>query len=438
MRFRLRYWIRLFSAIVARFKVIVFGGVVFGLFVFVLASFLLPRLNSKVTYIGMAGRFHTEDLPISVLGQIGDGLTRTAKDGTAEPALAERWEEAAEGREWTFYLKKGREWHDGTPVTSDTIQYSFEDTRIERPDEYTIKFVLESPFSPFPSIVSRPTFKRGLLGTGEWRVENIRLNGTYVQELVLVGKTGEKKVYRFYPSEDSAKVAYQLGHVDILYDIVDPSPLDEWRNTQTAKTVRRDRVVALFFNNESEVFKGPKNKPIRQALSYAIDKESFGSPRALGPISPDSWAYNPLVKDYSYDIERARELLGNLSSISVSLSTSPILLHVAEAISKQWGELGIKTDIHVVSSVPEDYDAFLAIYDVPYDPDQYAVWHTTQKFTNISHYSNPRIDRLLEEGRVETDLAERKKIYLDFQRFLLEDAPVAFLYHPVSYTITRK
>ncbi len=414
-------------------------GIVLGLFVFVLASFLLPRmLASEVEYIGVAGRYRTEDLPFSILGLMGEGLTKTLDSGVVEPSLAESWESSEEGKVWTFHLKEGIKWHDGSQVKSETIQYSFEDTQIERPDGRTVKFILSSPFSPFPSIVSRPTFKKGLLGTGGWRVSSLRLNGTYIQELVLVSGS-KRKIFRFFPSEESAKIAYQLGQIDIIYDVLEPSPLNTWSNTTTAEIIRKDRIVALFFNNESVVFKGPENKPLRQALSYAIDKDGFGAPRALGPISPDSWAYNPLIKDYSYDFERAKELLADYSTeLQIALSTGPTLLPIAESIVEFWKALGVKTEVHVVSSIPEEYDAFLAIYDIPRDPDQYSVWHTTQRQTNISRYSNPRIDRLLEEGRIETDHEERKKIYLDFQRFLLEDAPVVFLYHPTSYTITRK
>lgn len=436
----LRYWIRFLSAFFKKFKFVLFAGVVFGLLLFSFASFILPRaFGGKVEYIGIAGRYNTQELPAVVLNMIGQGLTKTSESGEVMPALSESWEASDDGREWTFELAKGVRWHDGTEVTSNTIQYSFEDTTIERPDAYTIKFKLASAFSPFPVIVSKPTFKKGLLGTGEWKVQKLYQNSTFIEELVLVNKSNEKRIIRFYPSEDSAKIAYQLGQVDTLIDVFDPAPFDSWANSSVLSTVRKDRIVAIFFNNESDVFKGPQNKPLRQALSYAIDKDSFDGPRALGPISPDSWAYNPLVKDYFYDRQRALELIKDFSGgIEINLSTGPSLLAVAEKIVGYWNELGVKTNIHVTSTIPEEYDAFLAIYDVPKDPDQYAVWHTTQKSTNIAKYSNPRNDKLLEDGRVELDRTKRKKIYLDFQRFLLEDAPAVFLYHPISYTITRK
>lgn len=440
MPVKLRYWVRLVVAFVVRFKAVVFVGIVLGLFIFVLGSFLLPRLFSqKVERIGVTGRYHTEGLPSFVLNMLGEGLTKIAPNGEVVPGLADRWEANSDGTEWTFFLKNGLMWHDGTRVTSDTVLYSFEDTTIERPDEYTIRFKLNSQFSPFPSIVSRPTFKKGLLGTGEFKVANLRLNGAYVQELVLVNNNHEKRIIRFFPSEDGTKIAYELGQIDRIVDALSPAPFDTWNNSIVEKTVRKDRIVALFFNNTSDVFKGPENKPLRQALAYAIEKGSFEGPRALGPISPNSWAFNPVVKDYAYDVARAKSLIADFSGeVRVNLATGASLLPVAEKIAAYWKEIGVIADVHVESVLPEEYDAFLAIYDVPLDPDQYAVWHTTQTRTNVSNYTNPRIDKLLEDGRVELDFEERKKIYLDFQRFLLEDAPAVFLYHPVSYTIIRK
>ncbi|KKQ55358.1 MAG: ABC-type dipeptide transport system, periplasmic component, partial [Candidatus Woesebacteria bacterium GW2011_GWC1_38_13] len=63
---------------------------------------------------------------------------------------------------------------------------------------------------------------------------------------------------------------------------------------------------------------------------------------------------------------------------------------------------------------------------------------STQSETNITKYKNLRIDKILEDGRVEQDKEKRKELYFDFQRFLIEDSPAIFLYHPVWYNIHRK
>ncbi|HLD24400.1 MAG TPA: hypothetical protein VJB96_00640, partial [Patescibacteria group bacterium] len=75
--------------------------------------------------------------------------------------------------------------------------------------------------------------------------------------------------------------------------------------------------------------------------------------------------------------------------------------------------------------------------DVPSDPDQYPFWHSTQSQTNVTGYSNVKIDKLLEDGRSELDQEKRKLIYADFQRRLVEDAPAIFLYYAKLYSIKR-
>jgi peptide/nickel transport system substrate-binding protein len=84
---------------------------------------------------------------------------------------------------------------------------------------------------------------------------------------------------------------------------------------------------------------------------------------------------------------------------------------------------------------------------IPIDPDQYTLWHSTQA-TNLTNNAvgensdenndNAKIDKLLEDGRQTLDPEDRRLIYLDFQRFLVEYTPAVFLYHPTSYTILRK
>ena len=210
--------------------------------------------------------------------------------------------------------------------------------------------------------------------------------------------------------------------------------LDEftsWKTLHINKDIGYNNFVAIFFNTESEKF---KDKTIRQALSYALDKETFSEVRAISSISPYSWAYNPQVKKYLIDNEKAKDA----KDISVKISTLPNLLGTAEKVARQWKEIGVNTEIEVTPNIPQDFDVFLATVDTPKDPDQYSLWHSTQEGTNISKYKNARIDKLLEDGRTELDTETRKKIYLDFQRFIVEDVPAIFLYHPIFYTVSRK
>ena len=79
---------------------------------------------------------------------------------------------------------------------------------------------------------------------------------------------------------------------------------------------------------------------------------------------------------------------------------------------------------------------FLGDLNLSKDPDQYVLWHSEQN-SNISGYKNLRIDKLLEDGRKTADINERKKIYSDFQKYILDDPPASFLYLPYTYEISR-
>lgn len=436
----LRYFIRLLNAFLARFKAVLLIGIFLGALLFLALRFIGPLLwGTSVEKMGLTGRYHTDNLPNFILESVGDGLTKVNETGIVEPNLAKSWETPDKGKTWVFHLEDNIFWQDGKEVTSETINYQFSDVTIERPDSKTIIFKLQDPFSPFPVVVSRPVFKKGLLGTGEWEVTKATIAGGFVQKLVLVNEEKDKKIYKFYPTEERAKTAYKLGEVNTLVNIFNPTPFDTWKTTEIIPEVDQGNVVAIFFNTQDAFL---SEKSLRQALAYAIKKD-FEGKRALSPISPNSWAYNPQVKSYFYDIDRAEELLEDFpeevrESLNIKLVTTPTLLPIAEKITQDWQKAGIKTTAQVYSGIPTDYQAFLAIFNYPTDPDQYSIWHSTQESTNISHYQNPRIDKLLEDGRVELDLEERKKIYLDFQRFLVEDSPAAFLYHPISYKITRK
>ena len=94
-------------------------------------------------------------------------------------------------------------------------------------------------------------------------------------------------------------------------------------------------------------------------------------------------------------------------------------------------------NIELKNSIPDDFTAMILAQVTPPDPDQYNLWHSTQG-TNNTHLDNKRIDKLLEDGRRTVDPKLRLGIYQDFQKFLLEEAPVAFLFYQTTYTIIRK
>ena len=434
-----KYFIKLILAYLSKFKGIIILGIILGITIFLLINLLLPRLTQgKKEIIGITGRYRPNELPEEILYNLSKGLTKL-ENFSIEPDLAVSWESPDRGKTWIFKLRDDIYWQDGTKLTSHDITYDFSDVAIERPDDNTLIFILEKgPYSPFPTVLTKPVFKKGLLGTGEWNVKKLSVINTYVQELVLT-KDKDILYYKFFPTIDRTKLAYKLGKIDQIADVLDPSPFDTWNNSVISSYYDDSQVVTLFFNTQDGFL---SEKSLRQALLYAIDKNAIGE-RAESSINPNSCAYNPQLKPYDYDAVRAKEMIDELpdeikDSLEIKLVSTPTLLSVAEKISSDWEAIGVKSQILVSSILPTEFQAFLTIFDIPNDPDQYPMWHSTQTQTNLSKYVNQRTDKLLEDGRVELDLEERRKIYLDFQRFLVEDAPAAFLYYPEYYNIKRR
>ena len=239
--------------------------------------------------------------------------------------------------------------------------------------------------------------------------------GGNINKLEVSLKDKERIIYKFYPTEERAKLAYKLGEIDYLKGVFNPTPFQNWQNSKVQEVVDQNREVVLFFNTQDKFL---SDKNLRQALSYGIDKDELPGKRALSPISPLSWAYNPQVKPYHYDLDRAKELLEEMpdelkDNLTINLVTSPILLNIAEKIASDWKEVGITSALQVTSGVPSDNQVLLAIYEVPKDPDQYSIWHSTQEGSNITKFHDARIDSLLESGRGALSFCQRE-IYPEY------------------------
>lgn len=443
----LKYWTRYFSAFLKRFKKILIASTVIG----AMSVALHPQINKLLKIfdrgetIGVVGKLSLNDLPLLIQNEISFGLTTVDETGNIQPAIAQSWESQEEGRVWTFKLKDAN-WQDGSKIRSQDINYQFTDVTKEAVDPKTLKLTLKDPFAALPAVVSKPVFKQGLIGVGDWQATKLStLSGQLTQSIQLINKkTGKKKNYHFFQTEESARTAYKLGQTRKLIGIIDPKDLLSWPNSTVDINSQEDRYIGIFTNTQDPIL---SSKSARQALAYAINKENFPEKRAMSVISPNSWAFNPQVKQYNYNPQRAKELLqtlpDNLKDIPINLVTTPSSLPIADKIKEDWEAVGVKTHIQVTNSPPQDFQVLLAIQVIPQDPDQYSLWHSTQTSTNITRYGkdqkeSQRVDKLLEDGRKTLDQEERKKIYFDFQRFLLEDIPVIPLFHPVTYTITRK
>ncbi|WP_126427767.1 ABC transporter substrate-binding protein [Brevibacillus marinus] len=288
------------------------------------------------------------------------------RDGTTEvvPSLAENWDVSEDGLTYTFKLRQGVKFHDGTDFNADAVvfnfmrwhdpnsEYKFEgdsfdyynsmfgppDNRVIKEvkalDPHTVQFVLNKPQAPFLQNIAMPffgiasptaikekreKFKEEPVGTGpfmfqEWkRNDSITLvrNPNYWQEGL---PKLERIIVRSIPDNSSRLAALQAGEIDLMEDVnPDDLPLVE-NNPDLQKFTRPSfNVGYVGFNLKKKPF---DNKLVRQALNHAVNKEAIiqafyaglAQP-AINPMPPVLLGYNDQIQDYPYDLEKAKELL---------------------------------------------------------------------------------------------------------------------------------
>jgi peptide/nickel transport system substrate-binding protein len=226
----------------------------------------------------------------------------------------------------------------------------------------------------------------------------------------------------------------------------------------------------MGYNLTSQLFSA---KEVRQALAYAIDRQSIidgvllglGKP-CTGPFSYVSWAYNPRVKPYPYDPEQAKHMLREAGwkdtdgdgvldkngkpfrfTILTNQGNSE-RIHAAEIIQQNFQKIGIDASIRVMEWQAfleqidkRSFDAIILGWSMGRDPDIYDIWHSSKTRKgeyNFIGYKNDEVDRLLVAGRRTFDMEKRKKIYYRIHEILAEEQPYAFLYVPDATPIVHK
>jgi len=441
VRRRLIFW--LIKAYIKKSKKILILSFFAGLFIFFIFIFGARYLKTLFTLhrspvIGIAGSYQKENLPPIIVDRLSRGLTQVEKDGSVKPDLATGFRITDNGKTYTFFLKQNLNFSDGSKFESKDISYNFSDVNLEKPDRYTLIFKLKSPYAPFLATVSKPIFKNGYIGVGNYFIENIQLNGNFIQAMTL-GLTKNRFdsiKFIFYPTEVSLKTAFMLGEVTEVSDInsldFNKSSFEKFPRITVKKSTDYSHLVTLFYDTtDSEL----SDKKLRLGLNYALpDNFRFGE-KAFLPYPASSIYYNSDLNQQKQDLDHARLLLPQ-SKMQLTITTLRKYRQTAKDIAFAWSKIGIKTKVVEVDEIPDKFQIFLSDFNLPKDPDQYILWHSGQ-LNNIMKYKNLRIDKLLEDGRKTLDINERKKIYADFQKFLLEDMPASFLYFPYKYEVTR-
>jgi peptide/nickel transport system substrate-binding protein len=384
-------------------------------------------------------------MPPEILDKASRGLTKVLPNDQVVPDIAKKWDIKDGGKTFIFYLNDDLSFSNGKPITSDSISYNFADVTVKKLAKTVIEFKLKDKYSPFlVTVADRKVFSKDLVGASSYKVSSVKSKDGFIRSVELVSQDDKKKFrYFFYPTQASLKDAFVLGDVSRILNINDLSyndkvSLDKFKNTVVSKQIDNDKITTVFLNNSDPTL---SDKKVRKALAYSIPDKFIEGERVYTPYRKSSWAYNP-SEVFKQDLDTAKSELkdssaSDSSKLKITLKTLSPYKPVASKLAESWKKLGIETKIEVVDSVPTDYQAFLGDLPLLKDPDQYTLWHSGQ-LNNITKYKSLRIDKLLEDGRQTYNQSERKKIYDDFQKYLVDDEPAIFLFFPYTYTLSRK
>lgn len=442
---RLIFW--LLKAYFKRWGKFVVLFFLLGLGIFFLLKTSFPYIIAAFTGVsketdGIVGTYTIQTIPKSITRDLSKGLTTISEEGLPKPDVAQSWDIKDDGKTYIFHLKRGLSFVDGTPVNSKTIQYSFADVKVLRPDLYTLVFQLKDSYSPFLVSVSRPILKEGYIGLGPYKITKIATNGTFLQSITATSSTQNPalKIFVFYPTSDSLKVAFTLGEITVAKNLLDLTFQDthftKFPHLNIVKSTNYSQLVTLFYNTQD---KDLSDKKLRDALSYAIPNTFDSGERAVSSIPPFSFAFNnglQRAQDFTHAKLLLDASLGSTTYPKLTISTQAKYKKDAQTIIDAWKKIGISAQIKIVDSLPQLFQLYLGDFTVPDDPDQYTLWHSFQE-NNITGFKSARIDKLLEDGRKTVDENERIKLYQDFQKYLQDEQPASFLYFPYNYSISR-
>jgi peptide/nickel transport system substrate-binding protein len=389
----------------------------------------------------------------------------------------------------------------GSIVPAD-LQAFWMDIEVKVLDANNLQFRLPEPFAPFLDYLTFGILPRHILdgltieeivdhdfnfapiGSGPFMFDHLIIEDGQIQGVAL--KAFDKYLpqaafiqeiaFRYYPDAQSAWAAYQadevqgIGYVpaEILSNVLtDPN--------MSLYTGRLPQIGMIFLNLKSPEVKFLEDADIRRALLLALDRQALidnalqgHATIADGPILPDTWAYYAGTPRIEYDPVAAESLLKEAGYVFAAegatvRSKSDVYLKftllypdtethrlLAEAIQKDWAAIGVQADLE---AVPYDqlvndrlaqrtYQAALVDLNLSRspDPDPYPFWDQAQATggQNYSQWDDRMVSEYLEQARVTEDLAERTRLYNNFQVIFSQQLPSLPLFFPMySYAVTK-
>jgi peptide/nickel transport system substrate-binding protein len=447
-----------------------------------LDGYLFVGIESKPLHLDP--RYATDANSARIGGLIYNSLLRADASSQLQPELALNWRQF-DDRTYIFELRKNVTFHNGKPLTTADVKYTYESILearnrspkrallkplrdIDQLGPYHLRFRLTAPHSPFleqftlgiipagstedfasshaPPVGSGP-FILESIGSGE--TVTLKANPSYWE-----GKPGIAGLnFKIVPDAMVRVLEFKKGSIGFMQNDLEPDVLP-WLKNHTDAAIETHQGTTFQYIGINLAHPILKQQQVRQAIALAIDRDriirhlikDLGTP-ASGLLSPVNWAYDGSARQWLHDPERAKALLdeagfrdpdgdGPLTRFKLSFKSTNLDLRrrIAEALKEQLKAVGIELELRTY-----EWGTFFGdikkgnfhLYSLAWvgiqDPDIYfQIFHSSSvppNGDNRGYYSNPQIDRLLEKGRTAMDTAERKLIYAEVQRILAEDLP---------------
>jgi peptide/nickel transport system substrate-binding protein len=433
---------------------------------------------------------------IWVMDNMNANLVRVTKDGVGlEPDLAEKWTLAPDNVTYTFTLRDGLKFSDGSPIKASDVKFSLERlrdtkdsvmgsmykiiTKIDVPDDKTVVITTDKPSAPLLSTLAMfaasivpesvvkaegDDFGTKPIGAGafvlkDWahgdKVELVK-NPNY-WEASRVKLDGVQWLY--VPDDTTRMLKLKAGEVDaaifVPFNMVGDLQKDPNIDVHLDPSSREDFMIM------NEAKKPLDNVKVRQAICQAIDREAivkavlFGNGKVANSFIPGgALYYNPDNPTCKYDPDAAKKLLADAGASNLSFK---LLIDAGNSVNDQNAVL-IKNDLAKVginidivkeeagqewdSTVAGDYDLSIEYWtnDI-IDPDEKATFALYGKDDNKSfytNYNNPHVTELIDQGREEMDKDKRTAIYNEIQKIASDDAFWVDLYYSPFRNASRK
>jgi peptide/nickel transport system substrate-binding protein len=444
-------------------------------------------------------RVGTDAVSQNVDQLIFNGLMRVDEHLKIVPDVAERLD-SPEPTVYVATLRHGVLFHDGHELTSADVVYTFRSIfdpilatpyrgalrmlkSVEARDRYTVVFTLTQPFGSFPVNLVFPmivpdaagySFNAHPVGTGPYKfvryLSDERLELAAFDQYFDGPPRNRGVEVKVVPDNIMAGLELRKGVTDIVVNDLPPDIVYQLDRDPALRVERSPGTDYQYigFNMRDPVLKDVR---VRRALSYAIDRHAIIeylrrglAVPAVGMLPPMSWAFNAHVPAYDYDPAKAGALLdeagypdpdgpGPASRMHLTLKTSSneFFRLQATVIQDQFRAVGVDVDVRTYEFATLYADVLngnFQMYSLQWaggaaaDPDILRrIFHSNQippAGFNRGHFSDPGVDRALDDASRSTDEQERRKLFGEAQRLIAEQAPYISLWCKTNAAIARR